>query len=267
MFKPVVLAALLALSAPPVLATTQGDVLVAEILPGWRTDHGTHIAALHLKLAPDWKTYWRAPGDTGIPPLFDWSGSENLGAVRVHWPRPHVFHVNGMQSIGYKTDLVLPIEVTAKDPTRAIHLRASIDLGVCRDICMPAELSLSAELAGPGAADAVISAALADRPDTPAEAGMAAIACKVEPIADGLRLTAEIDLPVTGTMETVVMEPGAAGVWASEAVVARVGRRLTASVDLVPESGEPFALDRAAVTLTVLGDDRAVEIPGCPAAP
>ena len=59
-------------------ATTQDDVLQATLLPGWQTASGSHMAAVDLTLAPGWKTYWRSPGDAGIPPRFDWSGSKNV---------------------------------------------------------------------------------------------------------------------------------------------------------------------------------------------
>ena len=268
MFRPVALAALLALAPLPALAFTQDEVLVARILPGWRAADGTHIAALHLQLAPEWKTYWRAPGEAGIPPMFDWSGSTNLGSVRFLWPRPQIFDVNGMQTIGYRGELVLPMEITAQDPALPVGLRAMIDLGVCRDICIPAVLELQADLGvdlpAPGAFDATIEAALRDRPATGAEAGLTAITCAVEPIADGLRVTATLQMPPAGARETVVMEPGQPAIWVSEAQVARHGGQLTAMTDLVAGSGAPFALDQAALTVTVLGSERAVEILGCP---
>ena len=245
---------------------TQSDVLEGQFRPGWRTDAGSHMAALELNLAPQWKTYWRAPGDAGIPPSFDWAGSENVASVRFHWPAPDVFHTNGMQSVGYHDALVLPIEVTAKDPNRPVKLRARVDLGVCKDICMPASLDLSADLTPSGQTDRVISAALKARPSTGREAGLGQIACTIAPIRDGLRLTATLDLPALGGQEVVVVEPGLAGVWVSEAQVSRSGGQLTAVVDMVPPSGAPFALDRRDVVLTVLGKPgRAVEITGCPA--
>ena len=245
-------------------AITQDDVVSARLLPGWRTADGTYMAALQLTLAPDWKTYWRSPGDAGIPPSFNWSGSQNLGAVRLHWPRPQVFHLNGMQSIGYKHDLVLPIELTPKDPAQPIALRGKVDLGVCRDICMPAALNVAGRIGGPGRPDPVIDAALAARPATAAEAGLTRIGCTVAPTADGLRLTAVMALPPTGAGETVIFEPGGP-VWVSEAKVIRSAGTLTASADLVADDGGPIALNRSAVIVTVLGADRAVEISGCPA--
>ena len=245
---------------------TQSDVLEGNLLPGWQMTGGAHMAALDLRLAPQWKTYWRAPGDAGIPPSFDWSGSENVASVRFHWPAPDVFHTNGMQSVGYHDHLVLPFEVTARDPSRPVVLRAQVELGVCKDICMPASLTLETRLMSPGSPDPAIHAALKARPATSAEAGMGMVSCKVEPIRDGLRVTAEVDLPQQGSREVVVMEPGLAGVWVSQSQVSRQGARLTAVADMVPPSGAPFALDRSAVVLTVIGSaGRAVEIKGCPA--
>ncbi|MDB5658215.1 MAG: hypothetical protein JWS10_830 [Cypionkella sp.] len=226
-------------------------------------ENGHHMAGLQLQLAPDWKTYWRSPGDAGIPPLFNWSGSVNVKSVRVHWPSPVVFHTNGMQTIGYHEGVVLPLEVVPLDPSKPVELRAGVDLGVCNQICMPAVVQLSAVL-GPGSPDASIKAALKAQPIGAKAAGLRAISCEVQPIADGLRLTAVLDLPKRGA-ETVVVETSDAKVWVGEAESTRVGRRLTAAVDLVAGSGAPFALDRSGVTVTVLGAGGSVEIAGCPA--
>lgn len=238
----------------------------AELLPGWRTDLGTRMAAFRIELAPGWKTYWRAPGDTGIPPQFDWSGSTNVASVRIHWPRPMVFDINGMQQIGYHDRLVLPLEVTPRDPALPVRLAAHIALGVCQDICVPASLVLSADLDGPDAPDKAISAALKARPDSAAEAGLVSISCAVAPIDDGLSVNAQIGLPDQGGPETVIFETADASVWVAPSVSSRAGGLLTARSDMVAASGAPFALDRSGMTVTVLGRNGAVEIHGCPAA-
>lgn len=277
MFKQNLLVTFLALAVSPVslaaaagVATEAGlDMVSVDILQGWQTEDGQHMAALRLRLAPQWKTYWRAPGDAGIPPVFDWTGSQNLGDIKMHWPRPEVFISNGMRSIGYHDELILPIEVTAITADQPVMLNATIDLGVCRDICMPASLTVTADLSATGTSslhDPIIVAALQSQPTQGVNAGLTAISCQIDPISDGLRVIARVGLPAVSTTETVVMEAGQGGIWVSEASVTRDGDQLVATVDMVAETGLPFVLDRADVTVTVLGTDRAVEINGCPAA-
>ena len=257
--------ALCCLAATPALATTQDDVLSAELRPGWQMDTGAHMAAVELRLAPGWKTYWRSPGDSGIPPSFDWSASQNVKSVRIHWPAPVVFEANGMQTIGYQERLLLPVEVTPLDPARPVRLSVDMDLGVCDEICMPASLSLETDLSAPGSADPGIQSALAARAVPAGEAGVSRVACTVDPIADGLRLTARVRLPDPGLAEVVAFETGDPSVWVAEAISQREGGELVSVTELVAPSGAPFALDRSNVTVTILAGGRAVEIKGCPA--
>ena len=258
-------AAALALIAAPALATTQDDVLQAQLRPGYQMENGAFMSALDLSLAPGWKTYWRSPGDAGIPPSFDWSGSDNVKSVRIHWPAPEVFHVNGMQTIGYHDRLILPVEITPADPSQPVRLRVRMDLGVCDEICLPASLDLTADLAAPGAPDASISAALDRRAATAQEAGVTSVACSVDPIKDGLRLTARLGLPDPGLPEVVAFETSNREIWVAEAITERRGGELVAITELVPPSGAPFALDRSQVTVTILAASGAVEVKGCPA--
>jgi DsbC/DsbD-like thiol-disulfide interchange protein len=257
-------AAFLAL-ATPALATTQDDVLSATLLPGWQMENGAQMAAMELTLAPGWKTYWRSPGDAGIPPSFDWSGSENVRSVRIHWPAPDVFEANGLQTIGYHDHLVLPLEVTPEDPSRPIRLSVEVQLGVCDEICLPASLSLASDLAVPGAPDASIKAALAQRATPAREAGVTGIACTVDPITDGLRLTARMRLADPGHPEVVAFETADRTIWVAQAVTQREGGELVSVTELVPPDGAPFALDRSDITVTILVAGGAVEVRGCPA--
>ena len=265
-----VLAALMAavIAAPTAAETrtkSQDDVLSAALLPGWQMESGAHMAGLRMDLAPGWKTYWRSPGDAGIPPEFDWSGSENVKSARIHWPAPTLFHTNGFLTIGYKGGVVLPVEVQPIDPARPVVLRAKVELGVCRDICMPAWLDLAASVTPPGTPDRSIRAALAARPATAAEAGLTALGCAVDPIADGLRITATLALPPGQGDEAVAFETDDPRIWVAEAITERHGGRLVAVTEMVGPGGQPFALDRSGVTLTVISDSGAVEIRGCPA--
>lgn len=258
-------AAALALIAAPALATTQDDVLQAQLRPGYQMENGGHMAAVDLQLAPGWKTYWRSPGDAGIPPSFDWSGSDNVKSVRIHWPAPTVFNVNGMQTIGYRDRLVLPVEITARDPAQPIRLRVRMELGVCDEICLPASVDLVSDLVAPGAHDASIGAALSQRAATAQEAGVARVSCSIDPIKDGLRLTARLGLPDPGLPEVVAFETANREIWVAEAVTERRGGELISMTELVPPHGAPFALDRSGITMTILAAGGAVEVKGCPA--
>ncbi len=237
------------------------DALRATFLPGAPTGRGTHMAGLRLTLGTGWKTYWRVPGEGGLAPEFDWSGSTNLAQVRIHWPRPIVFDVGGLRSIGYAQEVILPIEITPRDPAKPVTLAARVDLGVCSDVCLPVSFDLAVPLPATATPDKEIAQALAL---VPARVRPAAIHCAVDPLRDGLRISAAIDIASTGGTEVVVMELADSSIWVSEARSARQGGRLSATADMVPGTAQPFALDRSTVTITILGTDRAVEISGCP---
>lgn len=256
---------LMLLAALPARAQTQDDVLSAQLLPGWRLDNGHYMAALDLTLAPHWKTYWRSPGEAGIPPQFDWSGSQNVASVALHWPSPSVFTLNGLQSIGYMDALILPVEVTPRDPALPVTLSLHLQLGICKDICMPAAVALTMALDGGAESDRRIAAALQNQPMTGQAAGLTGITCALAPIADGMHIMASLNLPQQGSPETVAVEVADPLVWVATASASRDGPVLSAATDLVPDKGAPFVLDRSRLTITVIGQGHSVEIKGCPA--
>ena len=95
-------------------------------------------AGIVLRLKPGWITYWRTPGDAGIPPRFDFSESENAAEVTVLWPAPRRIDKGGVMSIGYDRDVIFPLRVKPRDPARPVLLRLTADYGVCEKLCMPA---------------------------------------------------------------------------------------------------------------------------------
>ncbi|MGR3434999.1 MAG: protein-disulfide reductase DsbD domain-containing protein [Shimia sp.] len=260
-----VLAVLLILAAGPgAWAQSLDRIVRAEVLTGWRDADGLrHHAALRLRLAPGWKTYWRAPGEGGIPPRFDWSASRGLAAVAPQWPVPEVFRTNGMRSVGYGGTVTIPLEVRATRAGAPVALRARMMLGVCETICIPAEIEVSGTLAAPGADDQAIRAAWRDRPMTAAEAGAGTATCVARPIEDGLRLEVAVAAPRLSAGEAAVIETADPGVWVSQPSLRRDGGRVIAVADLVPPTAAPFALDRSGVRLTLLGGGRAIDIRGC----
>ncbi len=238
--------------------------VTADVLPGWVQADGTRIAALRLKLAPGWKTYWRAPGDAGIPPQFDWSSSRNLSSVAVIWPAPKVFDQNGMRSVGYEDELVIPLEITPSKITAPIRLKADMELGICSDICIPHALAFDVKIDTRDTSPTpAIAAALAQQPYTAKEAGVRDTECIVSPTSDGLQIEARVTMPSAGNPEYVVIEPGPGDIWVSEADTKRQGGEVVAISDMVHVNGGTIALDRSAIRITVLGSKYAVDIRGC----
>jgi DsbC/DsbD-like thiol-disulfide interchange protein len=247
-------------------AVAQGlpaDIVKAEVIGGWRTADGTQMAALHLTLADGWKTYWRAPGEGGIPPRFDWAGSENVASVVFHWPQPEVFDLSGMRTLGYKHELTLPMEFTPKVAGQPMKLAADVELGVCEEVCVPVSLQIGADLPDGTVPDPAIAAALAAQPKAAPAAGLKSARCAVDPIRDGVRLTATLDIPSVGADEFAVVEVADQNIWVSRADFKRVGNTATAVVDVVPPTAAPFALSRADVRITLFGGGHAVELNGC----
>ena len=103
-------------------------------------------AAVEIRLATGWKTYWRYPGDSGVPPAFDFSKSENIKSVAILWPAPHRFTDDGGASIGYKGGVMLPLHVIPENPKRPVTLRLAVDYAVCEKLCVPAKGAATIEL-------------------------------------------------------------------------------------------------------------------------
>ncbi|WP_293576204.1 protein-disulfide reductase DsbD domain-containing protein [Phaeobacter sp.] len=244
-------------------AQSMDDIVQIEILDGGSTRNGSHLSALKITLAPGWKTYWRAPGDAGIPPRFEWAGSQNLVDIAMTWPTPDVFLTSGYRTIGYHNQLILPIEITPQQRGSAIQLKGRMELGICKDVCIPSDLQFEAQLNPDSKRHPAIVAALADQPLSAAEAGVSAAQCALRPSRYGMSLTVEITMPSAGGEETVIIEPGVAHLVTTETTTVRKGRRLVAETEIVSADGGVFAVDRSQMRFTVLGQNHAVDIRGC----
>src|SRR6478672_8465871 len=116
-----------------------------RLLAGSRSG-GVLLGGVAIQLQPGWKTYWRTPGDSGVPPRFDFSKSDNVEAVTVLWPAPKKFDDGaGGASLGYKHQVVLPLRIVAKNADKPVTLRADINYAVCEKLCIPVDAK--AELA------------------------------------------------------------------------------------------------------------------------
>src|SRR5436853_5929602 len=104
-----------------------GDARSAVRLIAGSPPAGNNAALLpagsEIRLKPGWHTYWRYPGDAGVPPRFDFKGSTNVKSVEVRYPAPRRLPEAGGISIGYDRDLILPLEVVPQDRGKPVGLR------------------------------------------------------------------------------------------------------------------------------------------------
>lgn len=101
------------------------------------------LGGVSFKLDPGWKTYWRSPGDSGVPPRFDFSKSDNVEAVNILWPAPKKFaDGNGGFSLGFHDQIVVPLRIVTKNPDKPVTLRAHVDYAVCEKLCVPVTADL-----------------------------------------------------------------------------------------------------------------------------
>lgn len=130
-------------------------------------------AALEIRLEDGWHTYWRFPGEAGIPTAADFGASSGIASARLRFPVPERYSDPYSTSIVYHDRIVLPIDLEPAPGETAPVLRAHVSFGICREICMPGEAHLELPLAEGGpdfAAQLEISAARAALPRPQGEA-------------------------------------------------------------------------------------------------
>src|SRR5437763_12572494 len=117
---------------------------------------------LHLDIAPGWHTYWRNPGDAGLPTEIAWTLPAGFTAGDIMWPVPERFVVDGLGNYGYRdaVDLLIPIAASQNvESGGTANLAAAVSWLVCSDICIPGDAKLALALpvgAGPATPDPAV---------------------------------------------------------------------------------------------------------------
>ncbi|HEX7789711.1 MAG TPA: protein-disulfide reductase DsbD domain-containing protein [Afipia sp.] len=147
------------------------DYSQVRLVAGSRSG-GAFLGGIAFQLQPGWKTYWRTPGDSGVPPRIDFTKSDNVESVTILWPAPAKFPDGaGGISLGYQKQILVPLRIVAKSADKPVTLRAAINYAVCEKLCVPVEAH--AELAFTSVAsteDSALAAAL-DTVPKPAKIG------------------------------------------------------------------------------------------------
>lgn len=170
MFRTALLLSFLGLCAPAVAAETPWQ----EVAPGVklrlisadvRQADGSTMLALEVDMPADHKTYWRVPGQSGLPTEIDWQGSTGMTDGQIVWPFPIREEVGGYLDYVYHGPTVLPVRLSLADGP--LHVKAAVTMGICSDICVPAmaDFTLNVPLDKPDAGNGLrISQAMALTP-------------------------------------------------------------------------------------------------------
>ncbi|GAC1332988.1 MAG: protein-disulfide reductase DsbD family protein [Bradyrhizobium sp.] len=219
------------------------------------------LGGIAFQLQPGWKTYWRTPGDSGVPPRFDFSKSENIEAVTVLWPAPATFDDGaGGHSLGYHDQIILPLRIVAKNADKPVTLRAAINYAVCEKLCIPVEANAELPITSIASTeDSALFAALDTVPkpanvgdpnpltirDVKREGKSNVLVDVVSPDSREISLLVEGPTPDWGLPVPKLLERSPPGV-----------KRFAFQLDGLPPGTDPAG---AALKLTLIGGDRSYE--------
>ena len=231
-----------------------------RLLAGSRSG-GVLLGGIAIQLEPGWKTYWRNPGDSGVPPRFDFSKSDNVEAVTVLWPAPMKFDDGaGGFSLGYKKQVVLPLRIVAKNNDKPVTLRAHLNYAVCEKLCIPVEATSELTFASVASTeDGTLSAAL-DTVPKPANIGDP-IAVTVRDVRRNGDKGVLVDVAAPDAKDVSLFVEGPTPDWALPIPKLLDNsppgvKRFAFDLEGLPPGAKP---DGAALKLTLVGGDRAYE--------
>ena len=222
-------------------------------------------AGIEIRLKPGWHTYWRYPGDAGVPPRFDFAGSQNLKAVEVRWPAPRRLSEAGLETIGYDRDLILPLQVTPQNPAQPVVLRVKLEYAVCEQLCVLAEAKGELALAGgPASQEAALAAAEARVPRAAALGEGRALAISLvrrEDASPRPRVLVDVEAPAGAAVD--LFAEGPTPQWSLPVPVAVEGapaglKRFAFELDGAPPGSK---YEGALLNLTAVTDGDAIEVP------
>jgi DsbC/DsbD-like thiol-disulfide interchange protein len=219
------------------------------------------LGGIAFQLQPGWKTYWRTPGDSGVPPRFDFSKSENIEAVTVLWPAPTKFDDGaGGHSLGYHDQIVLPLRIVAKNADKPVTLRAEINYAVCEKLCIPVEANAELPIASVASTeDSALFAAL-DTVPKPANVGDPNPLTIRDVKRDG-KSTVLVDVVTPDTRELSLFVEGPTPDWALPVPKLLEHsppgvKRFAFELDGLPPGASP---EGAALKLTLVGGEHSYE--------
>jgi suppressor for copper-sensitivity B len=248
------------------VASDQGRVRLVSAASA-TGESGSVQLGLEFDLKPDWKIYWRSPGDAGYPPSIDWKGSDNLAETVISWPAPHRFSISGLETMGYKNRVILPIVARVNETSQPLILRAAVDYLTCAVVCVPqhADLSLSLPNGPSSATDHAhdIGRFLSNVPGDGARVGLSLVSAEAADSGE-LVVTVKAD-PALKDPDLFLERSDQMAFSAPKIQKSQGGRQVVFRVKPVENTGEGGLTDKP-VVLTVVDGDRGMEVEANPAA-
>jgi DsbC/DsbD-like thiol-disulfide interchange protein len=243
-----------------------GDARSAvRLIAGMPTGKDSSVrAGVEVRLKPGWHTYWRYPGDAGVPPRFDFARSDNVKSVTVLWPAPQRIPEKDLVAIGYVRDVLWPLAIVPQNAMKPVVLRLKLDYAVCEKLCVPAEGKAELVVKGGSASnDAALAAALARVPKQVALGEGAPLAVRAVRQEKGVthdRVVVDVVAPAGA--DVALFAEGPAPDWALPVPAAVEGapaglRRFAFDLDGAPP-GTTYA--GAVITLTAVAGEYAIEV-------
>jgi DsbC/DsbD-like thiol-disulfide interchange protein len=216
-------------------------------------------AGVELRLDPGWHTYWRYPGDSGVPPRIDFDESDNLRDAKVLYPAPRGFTDETGTFIGYQDHVIFPVLVTPRDPAKPVKLKLDLFYAVCEKLCVPASGHADLVLA-PGQTSGFDDAIAAAEKNVPRQVTAQAAGVTVKRVSGGPKPLVAIDVATSDDIE--IFAEGPTAEWALPIPKLAQGapaghRQFSFALDGLPPGTDPKS--PLQLTFTIVGRDRAVE--------
>jgi suppressor for copper-sensitivity B len=237
-------------------AANKPDIKADLMVGGSTAAHDETWLGVDLNLGPGWKTYWKSPGDAGLPTEFDWSGSSNVVDAEVQWPAPSRLSILGFETVGYTHEVLFPVWLKVRDPNVEARIRLKLAVYACSTICVREELMLDATLQ-PGEGGPSQAAIDAWRSKVPGLTSDVLSILSIERSSTGpasLRIAVSSSKPLLAPDAFIESDPPLSG--DKPVVTFDHGNRATLTVDLPGETAD--SIRNRPVTATVVSDGESV---------
>lgn len=232
-----------------------------RLIAGSNAEGATMRAGVEISLNDGWHTYWRYPGDSGVPPKFDFTGSDNVRDVQVSWPAPLAFNDETGTSIGYKGGVIFPLRITPRDQSKPVTLRLKLDYAVCEKLCVPEDAKTS--LAISRSASAFDPALRASEARVPKEMSAAEVGLTAKRVTTGTKPLVFVDVAAPGNTPMEIFAEGPTPQWSLPIPKPAQGapkdrRHFGFELDGLPPGADPKG--KYSLTYTIVSGDRAIEV-------